>query len=134
MLKYMLDTNIVIYTMRNRPDVVRRRFNRHQGRMCISTVTLGELIYGVEKSSQPERNMEVIEGFAARMEVLPFEDQDAFHFGQIRAELARQGRPIGPYDAMIAAHARARGLILVTNNMREFRRVAGLRLEDWSVE
>jgi tRNA(fMet)-specific endonuclease VapC len=134
MLKYMLDTNIVIYTMKNRPDVVRRRFNRHQGRMCISTVTLGELIYGVEKSSQPERNMEVIEGFAARMEVLPFEDQDAFHFGQIRAELARQGRPIGPYDAMIAAHARARGLILVTNNMREFRRVAGLRLEDWSVE
>lgn len=131
MLKYMLDTNIVIYTIKNRPDEVRRAFNRHDGQMAISTVTFGELIYGAERSSQPEKNMEVIEGMTARLEVLSFESQDAAHFGQLRAELMNSGRPIGPYDMMIAGHARARGLILVTNNSREFERVPGLRIENW---
>jgi tRNA(fMet)-specific endonuclease VapC len=131
MLKYMLDTNIVIYTIKNRPDEVRTAFNKHDGQMSISTVTLGELIYGAERSSQPEKNMAVIEGMAARLEVLPFEPQDAAHFGQLRAELMNIGAPIGPYDMMIAGHARARGLILVTNNSREFERVPGLRIENW---
>ncbi len=131
MLKYMLDTNIVIYTMKNRPEEVRHAFKRHDGQMCISTITLGELIYGAERSSQPEKNMEVIEGMAARLEVLPFEGLDAAHFGQLRAELMSLGKPIGPYDMMIAGHARARGLILVTNNTREFERVPGLRIENW---
>lgn len=132
MIKYMLDTNMVIYTIKNRPEKVRRMFNRHERQMCISTVTLGELIYGAERSARPEHNLAVIEGFAARLGILPFESGDASHFGQVRAELAAAGTPIGPYDAMIAGHARARGLILVTNNLREFQRVPGLRLENWS--
>jgi tRNA(fMet)-specific endonuclease VapC len=128
----MLDTNIVIYTIKSRPQHVRDAFNRHAPQLCISTVTLGELVYGAEKSQQPERNLAVVAGMAARLEVLSFDTSGAMHFGQIRAELARSGRPIGPYDMMIAGHARSRGLVLVTNNTAEFERVPGLRLENWS--
>jgi tRNA(fMet)-specific endonuclease VapC len=99
--------------------------------MTISSVTLGELIYGAEKSEQPGRNLADIEGLTARLEVLPFDQMAATHFGQLRAELAKIGKPIGPYDQMIAGHARSLGLILVTNNVREFERVPGLRLENW---
>ncbi len=131
MLKFMLDTNIIIYTIKNKPTTVRKTFKKHEGQMCLSTVTLGELIYGAEKSSQPEKNMEVIESMIARLEVLSFEPHDTTHFGQLRAELASIGKPIGPYDTMIAGHARSRGLILVTNNTKEFKRVPGLRIENW---
>lgn len=133
MLKYMLDTNICIYTIKNKPQVVREAFNQHYGRMCISSVTLMELIYGAEKSASPEKNLRVVEGFIARLEVLNYGIDAAVQTGQIRAELARAGTPVGPYDSMIAAHARALGLILVTNNTREFERINGLRLEDWSI-
>lgn len=134
MLKYMLDTNIVIYTIKNRPFRVREVFKRHSGQMAISSVTLGELIYGAEKSSQPERNLNEIESMTARLEVLPFNEEAAVHFGQVRAELARAGTPIGPYDQMIAGHARASGLVLVTNNTDEFKRVPGLRIENWALQ
>ena len=134
MLKYMLDTNIVIYTIKNRPVRVREVFNRRSGQMAISAVTLGELIYGAERSSQPERNLDDIEGMIARLEVLPFDELAAVHFGQLRAELARAGTPIGPYDQMIASHARASGLVLVTNNIDEFKRVPGLRFENWVLQ
>lgn len=133
MLKYMLDTNICIYTIKNKPQAVRDAFNQHYGQMCISSVTLMELIYGAEKSASPEKNLRVVEGFIARLEVLNYGINAAVQTGQIRAELARAGTPIGPYDSMIAAHARALGLVLVTNNTREFIRVNGVRLEDWSV-
>lgn len=132
MLKYMLDTNICIFTVKNRPAHMREVFNRHHGQMCISAVSLMELIYGAEKSASPERNLAVIEGFAARLEVLPYDEIAASHTGQLRAELAKSGTPIGPYDQMIAGHARSRGLIVVTNNRREFDRVPGLRVEDWA--
>ncbi len=131
MLKYMLDTNIVIYTMKNRPQTVKQHFQKHHGRMAISTVTLGELVFGAEYSQQVERNLADIEALAARLEVLPFDESPAYHFGQIRAELYRVGKPIGPYDMMIAGHARACGLTLVTNNIGEFERIQGLRLENW---
>lgn len=131
MLKYMLDTNIVIYTIKNKPEKVRKAFKKHSGQMAISSVTLGELVYGAEKSSRPEQNLATIEGLAARLEVLAFDGQAATHFGQLRAELAKAGKPIGPYDQMIAGHARASGLILVTNNLKEFKRVPGLRVENW---
>ena len=131
MLKYMLDTNICIYTIKNKPEQVRVAFNQHHDQLCISTITLMELIYGAEKSAAPDRNLEVVEGFAARLEVLDYGAEAAAHSGQIRAELARNGTPIGPYDQMIAGHARSRGLILVTNNVREFDRVPGIRLQDW---
>lgn len=131
MLKYLLDTNIVIYTMKNRPRVVKKRFKEHHGRMGISAVTLGELVFGAEHSQQIERNLSDIEAMAARLEVMPFDEKAAYHFGQIRSELYRMGMPIGPYDMMIAGHARAYGLKLVTNNVEEFNRVPGLVVENW---
>ena len=132
MLKYMLDTNICIFTVKNRPAHMREVFNRHRGQMCISAVSLMELIYGAEKSASPESNLAVVEGFAARLDVLPYDEPAASHTGQLRAELAKSGTPIGPYDQMIAGHARSLGLIVVTNNRREFDRVPGLRVEDWA--
>ncbi len=132
MLKYILDTNICIFTVKNRPQQVREAFNRHHGQLCISSISLMELIYGAERSAMPERNLSVIEGFSARLEVLNYDQAAATHTGQLRAELARSGTPIGPYDQLIAGHARSQGLILVTNNRREFDLVPGLRVEDWT--
>lgn len=131
MLKFMLDTNMCIFTIKNRPQEVREAFKRHDGQMCISTLTLMELIYGAEKSSSPERNLANVEGFAARLDVLDYDQAAAAHTGQLRAELARMGKPIGPYDQMIAGHARSRGLTVVTHNRREFDCVPGLRVVDW---
>jgi len=133
MLKYMLDTNICIFTIKNKPQRVRDAFNRHHGQLCMSSVSLMELIYGAEKSASPERNLAVVEGFAARLEVLSYDEIAATHTGQLRAEIARNGTPIDPYDQLIAGHTRSRGLIVVTNNRHEFDRVAGLRVEDWCV-
>ena len=131
MLKYLLDTNMVIYTMKKRPQQVKKRFQQHNGQMCISAVTLGELVFGAEHSQQVERNLADIEAMVARLDVLPFDSKGAYHFGQIRAALYAMGEPIGPYDMMIAGHARAYGLILVTNNVNEFARVPGLLVENW---
>ena len=110
---------------------MRKRFKKHHGRMCISSITSMELVYGAERSSNPDRNLTSLEGFVARMDVLPLDDSAAAHAGQIRAELARLGMPIGPYDQLIAGHARSQGLVLVTNNEKEFARVPGLRTETW---
>lgn len=132
MLRYMLDTNIVIYTIKNRPKIVKEAFVAHYGQVCISTVTLMELIYGAEKSAAPGRNTRDVEAFAARLDVLDYDSEAAAHSGQLRSELAKAGTPIGPYDQMIAGHARSRGFILVTNNVREFARVPGLRVENWT--
>lgn len=134
MLKYMLDTNICIFTIKNKPQIVREAFGRHAGQLSISAITLMELVYGAEKSSAPAKNLEIVEGFAARLEVLDYDQAAAQHTGQLRAELARAGTPIGPYDLMIAGHARSQGLILVSNNVRKFERVQGLRLEDWTTQ
>jgi len=132
MLKFMLYTNLCIFTTENKPAHVREAFKRHHDRLCISTVTFMELIYGAEKSGNPERNLHVVEGFTARLEMLQYDASAAAHTGQIRAELAKAGQPIGPYDQMIAGHARSLGLIVVTNDRSEFARVPGLRIEDWS--
>tara|TARA_R110000787_G_scaffold275411_1_gene383956 strand:- start:1844 stop:2200 length:357 start_codon:yes stop_codon:yes gene_type:complete len=113
------------------PPSVRENFNRYSGALCISTVTQAELIYGAMKSAHPESNLATIEQFAARLTVLDFDTNAAGHYGDIRSTLEKQGNIIGPYDLMIAGHARSLGLTLVTNNMREFERVDGLRVEDW---
>jgi tRNA(fMet)-specific endonuclease VapC len=97
----------------------------------MSSVSLMELIYGAEKSADPERNLRDVEGLAARLEVLAFDPGAALHTGRIRAALARAGTPIGHYDQMIAGHARSLGLTLVSNNLREFERVPGLLTENW---
>lgn len=129
MIKFMLDTDISIYTIKRRPLEVKRMFNIHSAEICISTVTLGELIYGVERSKNQRANLEAVEGFVSRVEVINYDAAAAHQFGQLKQEL--KGQNIGPYDYMIAAHARSLGLTLVSNNTNEFDRVAGLRVENW---
>jgi tRNA(fMet)-specific endonuclease VapC len=131
MLKYMLDTNIVIYVIKQRPIQVLGIFNAATGQMCISSVTLAELLHGVEKSSAVSHNLRKVEDFVSRLEVLSYDENAAAHYGNIRADLEKKGSPIGVNDLHIAGHARSKSLILVTNNMREFERVEGLRLENW---
>lgn len=131
MLRYMLDTNIVIYVIKRRPMVVLEIFNKYAGQMCISSITLGELIHGVEKSNDPFRNLRKVEDFISRLEVVEYENDAAAHYGEIRANLEKKGTPIGVNDLHIAGHARSLSLTLVTNNLREFERVEGLRLVNW---
>lgn len=131
MLKYMLDTNICIYVIKRRPIEVLQTFNKFAGTLCISSITYAELCHGVEKSALPEHNRLQVEDFVSRLEVLPYGDKAAAHYGDIRATLERQGNTIGVNDLHIAAHARSEGLVVVTNNLREFERIAGLRTENW---
>ena len=131
MLKYLLDTNIVIYVIKQRPLQVLEVFNRHHGRMAVSSITLAELVHGAEKSSNVSRNTAVIEDFVSRLAVLPYDDKAAWQCGNIRATLEKLGQPIGINDLHIAAHARSNGLTLITNNLREFEKVPGLLLENW---
>lgn len=131
MLKYMLDTNIVIYVIKKRPIQALEVFNRHAGLMCISSITFAELLHGVEKSEKPEHNLRQVEDFVSRLEVLDYNKKAAAHYGDIRADLERKGMTIGVNDLHIAGHARSEAMVLVTNNLREFDRVAGLRLDNW---
>ncbi len=131
MLKYLLDTNIVIYVIKNRPLSVLDAFNRNSGRMAISSITLAELTHGIEKSGNPARNLAVVEDFVSRLEVLPYDDRAAWQYGIILAALEKQGTPIGVNDLHIAGHARSLGLIIVTNNLREFERIPGVSVENW---
>lgn len=131
MIKYMLDTNIVIYVVKRRPIEVLDIFNQAAGMMCISSITEAELVHGAEKSQRREHNLRVVADFVSRLEVLPYDSRAAAHYGDIRAALERQGLSIGVNDVHIAGHARSQGLIVVTNNVKEFERVDGLRLENW---
>ena len=131
MLKYMLDTNIVIYLIKRRPIELLGVFNQHAGQMCISSITLAELLHGVEKSSRPDHNLLQVEDFISRLEVLSYGNKAASHYGDIRADLERKGAPIGVNDLHIAGHARSEGLTLASNNVREFERVEALRLVNW---
>lgn len=132
MLKYLLDTNIAIYVIKRRPAAMLDVFNRHAGRMAISSVTLAELLHGAEKSQRREHSLAVVEDFSSRLVVLDYTAKAAAHYGDIRADLERKGTPIGVNDLHIAGHARSEGLVLVTNNLREFERIDGLRLENWA--
>jgi tRNA(fMet)-specific endonuclease VapC len=127
----MLDTNLCIRVLRDRPQAVRARFNAEADGLCISTIVLTELLHGAGKSARPVENRRDVDRFAARLEVLPFDPEAAGHAADIRTDLQRQGNLIGAYDLLIAGHARSRGLIVVTGNLGEFRRVTGLRCEDW---
>jgi len=132
-LKYMLDTNICIYLMNKRSHNVidNVRANLRDG-LCISSITLGELEYGASKSAYYERNIIAIQKTLALFNVLDFDDTAASCYGKVRAALERKGLSIGPLDTLIAAHALSKDLIVVTNNSKEFERVDGLRIEDWS--
>jgi tRNA(fMet)-specific endonuclease VapC len=127
----MLDTNLCIRVLRDRPAGLRDRFNREADALCISTIVLTELLVGAEKSNRPVETRREIDRFIARLGVLPFDDAGAAHAAEIRANLERRGQAIGGYDTLIAGHARSQGLIVVTGNLREFSRVEGLRTEDW---
>ena len=131
MLKYMLDTNICIYVIKRRPIEVLETFNKYAGLMCISSITYAELCHGVEKSAKPEHNRQAVEDFVSRLVILQYGEKAAQHYGDVRSELEKAGTPIGVNDLHISAHARSEGLALITNNVREFERVSGLRLENW---
>lgn len=131
MLRYLLDTSIVIYVIKRRPIEALARFNANATRMAISAITLAELMHGAEKSSQREVNLATVEDLCSRLEVLPYGAKAAQHYGAIRGALEKSGQAIGVNDLHIAAHARSEGLVLVSNNVREFERVPALELENW---
>lgn len=131
MLRYLLDTNIVIYVLKRRPVEVLSTFNANASRMAISSITLAELMHGAEKSSRVSQNLAAIEDFCSRLGVLPYGAKAAQHYGAIRAALEKGGQPIGVNDLHIAAHARSEGLVLATNNLSEFLRVPALVTENW---
>lgn len=131
MLKYLLDTNIIIYVMKRRPIEVLDIFNQNAGRMAISAITLSELHHGAEKSIRVNANLQAIEELTSLLEVLPYTSRVAQHYATIRAALEKIGQPIGVNDMHIAAHARSEGLVMVTNNMGEFAHVPALLLENW---
>lgn len=134
-MRYMLDTNICIYTIKHKPETVVKNVLKHdKDELCISAVTYAELMHGVEKSQARERNRLAVAMFLSAISVLAFDHYAAEEYGRVRAALEGKGTPIGPMDMLIAGHARAQGLILVTNNTREFLRVENLKVEDWTLE
>lgn len=134
-MKYMLDTNICIYAIKHKPEIVIKRFLAHNpDEMCISAITYGELMHGVEKSQSTEKNRIALALFLSPITILEFGAEAAEEYGRIRADLEKKGTPIGSMDLLIAAHAKAEQLIIVTNNTREFKRVEGLPVEDWTLE
>ena len=131
-MKVMLDTNICIYLIKQQPPVVIERFLKHPvGDIGISSITAAELFYGVHKSLQVSTNRLALEQFLAPLEVASFDQESAQFYGRLRSQLESKGTLIGSMDMLIAAHALSLGVRLVTNNLKEFRRVPGLRLENW---
>ena len=119
MLRYMLDTHIVIYVIKKKPLSALQVFNQEAGHMAISSITLAELLHGAERSNAPARSLPVVEDFCSRLEVLPYGPKAAQHYGSIRSALEKRGQTIGINDLHIAAHARSEGLTLISNNLRE---------------
>ncbi|BBO99965.1 type II toxin-antitoxin system tRNA(fMet)-specific endonuclease VapC [Sulfuriferula nivalis] len=133
-VRYLLDTNICIYIAKDNPQAVRERFAQHTlDELVMSVVTLGELRFGAEKSQSRDRAIAVINQLEASMCIAPLTEVVGEHYGKIRAALQRRGELIGNNDLWLAAHARAEGWVLVTNNEREFVRVDGLQVENWAV-
>lgn len=131
-MKYMLDTNICIYIIKKKPPQALKNFVAcDSSDMCISSVTLAELEFGICKSSNPTKNRLALTIFLAGIKILPFDAAAAIEYGDIRAALERRGTPIGANDLLIAAHARSLRLTLVTNNIKEFERVDNLQVENW---
>lgn len=131
-MKYMLDTNICIYIIKQKPRGVIERFLKSEiSQIGISSITLSELLYGVSKSSKPEQNRLALAQFLAPLEILSYDDQAAQNYGDIRASLEKQGKPIGSLDMLIAAHAISIAGTLVTNNEKEFARIPDLKIENW---
>jgi tRNA(fMet)-specific endonuclease VapC len=133
MLRFMLDTDTCIYIIKKQPEHVLRRYQtEYDDECCISTITLSELEFGVEKSLHKERNRLALDVFMVPLEVMPYDAYAAQQYGIVRSYLTSRGQPIGPLDLLIAAHARSLGVSLITNNIREFRKVPGLKVATWA--
>jgi tRNA(fMet)-specific endonuclease VapC len=131
-IRFMLDTNVCVELLRGRAPALFQRLRRYEpDDVGLSSITLAELQYGVAKSARPDHNATLLAQFCAPLAILPFDSPAAEAYGTVRAALERSGTPIGPLDTLIAAHALALNLTLLTNNEREFRRVGGLRVENW---
>lgn len=132
-MKYMLDTNICIYCIKKKPPEVINKFLQYNPEdICISSITYAELIHGIQKSQAVEKNRVALALFLSPIQILDFDTEAAEVYGKIRADLEKKGTPIDPMDMLIAGHAQAKNLILVTNNTREFNRVNDLIVEDWT--
>ena len=132
-MDYLIDTNICIYIMNQRPEKVIRKFkNIEVGQIGISSISVSELSYGVAKSRQKKQNAKRLEEFLIPFGILPYDENASKYYGKIRSELESLGQVIGPLDMLIAAHARSENLILVTNNEKEFQRIQSLKLENWA--
>lgn len=132
-MKYMLDTNVLIHAIKHKPESVLKRLTALDPEdVCISAITYAELRHGVEKSAARERNGLALDLMLVRIDIAPFTSETAERYGEVRAALEHSGTPIGPLDTLIAAHALSLGLMLVTSNVREFSRVEGLSVEDWT--
>ncbi len=131
-MQYMLDTNICIYIIKRKPQAVIERFLQTEiSQIGISSITLSELLFGVAKSSKPDQNKIALTQFIAPIEILPYDDQAAEHYGDLRTHLEKQGKPIGALDMLIAAHACSIACTLVTNNEKEFIRIPNLNIDNW---
>lgn len=129
---YMLDTNICIYLIKKRPLNFLEKFKSiRKNNLCISVITYAELKYGVERSSSKKMNQRIVTDFVSHLDVLPWNMDAADHYGKLRSSLEKKGTPIGNMDLLIASHALSGKCILVSNNLREFKRVPGLKYENW---
>jgi tRNA(fMet)-specific endonuclease VapC len=132
-VKYLVDTNILIYLCNSKSKPLENKFKTHQpDEFAVSAITVGEMIYGVNKSRQRYRNLQAILKIVSPFRILDFDSSDGWQYGEIRAELEKKGTIIGGNDIMIAAQARGRGLIVITNNIKEYKRVPSLKIEDWT--
>lgn len=132
-MRYMLDTNVLINCIRKKSDKLLKKLSKiDPSDVCISSITYAELVHGVEKSKEVERNRFALALMLANIEVLDFDVNAANDYGKIRADLESKGEPIGPLDMLIAAHALSSDSVLVTNNTKEFKRVDSLKVVDWT--
>lgn len=130
-MTHLLDTDVLVHAMRGPARTLADRLRDHRGKLAVSTISLMEVTFGAHRSTEPAREFESLEDVLPLVQVLPFDQNAAEHAGEIRARLARKGTPIGAYDALIAGQARSRGLVVATGNVREFKRVPGLLVENW---
>lgn len=132
-MKYMLDTNICIFIMKESSEILKRKFSRiSEDAVCISSITFAELMHGIEKSVRKANNMRVLFAFLRNIPIISFDSSAAAMYGKVMASLESKGCKIGPIDTLIAGHALSENLTVVTNNTREFERVEGLKVEDWT--
>ena len=134
MITYLLDTNICIYIIKKKPTIVFEKFQSIiPGNIGISSITLAELQYGVSKSAFPDKNQNALQQFLIPLEIIDFDHSAAIYYGKLRSQLEKNGAPIGPLDMLIGAHAQSLKAVLITNNLKEFTRIEGLKVENWVI-